>query len=334
MARNRKIGSIKKELLQKSKEAALAAVGVFNNPNIQFKSETYIILMIIAWTYLLHAYFRSIKIDYRYFKEQENGRKRFDRTKNGAYKHWELERCINDKRTPLDKDTSNNLRFLIGIRHEIEHQMTTRIDDLLSAKFQACCLNYHGYRRKLFNDNSMQEQLSFSLQFSSIGQEQKDLLLNNIDLPPNIKSYICNFDETLTDLEYLSPKYAYRVLFVPKTANRKGQADQAIEFLRPDSELAKQVNKRYVLIKENEKEKFLPKKIVELAQDKGFGKFNMYAFTELWKKEDAKNPEKHLGTMVAGKTWYWYQSWLDYVLKFCEEQGDLYRGPKPSKKRR
>lgn len=32
--------------------------------------------------------------------------KRYDRTKNGAYKHWELERCINEKKSPLDKRDS------------------------------------------------------------------------------------------------------------------------------------------------------------------------------------------------------------------------------------
>ena len=146
--------------------------------------------MIIAWTYLLHAYFRSKKIEYRYYEIRGNGRRKFHRTKYGAYKYWELERCLNDKSSPLDKDTCNNLRFLIGIRHEIEHQMTTKIDDFISAKFQACCLNYHEYRRILFDDNSMQNHLSFSLQFSAIGPEQKDLLSKTPNLPKNIKSYI------------------------------------------------------------------------------------------------------------------------------------------------
>jgi len=45
-----------------------------------FKSEIYVVLMIIAWTYLLHAYYRDKKIDYRYF-EEKNGRKKYDRTK-------------------------------------------------------------------------------------------------------------------------------------------------------------------------------------------------------------------------------------------------------------
>ncbi len=67
--RVRRVFSVKEELLNKSREAALAAVQIFNNPNVTFKSETYIVLMIIAWTYLLHGYYRTKKIDYRYFTQ-------------------------------------------------------------------------------------------------------------------------------------------------------------------------------------------------------------------------------------------------------------------------
>jgi hypothetical protein len=135
--RVRRVFSVKAELLKKSRESALAAVQIFNNPNVTFKSETYVVLMVIAWTYLLHAHYRDKKIPYRYFTQGEK-RKRYDRTKNGAFKHWELERCLNDSQCPLEREVVQNLRFVIGLRHEIEHQMTTRIDDLLSARFQAC----------------------------------------------------------------------------------------------------------------------------------------------------------------------------------------------------
>lgn len=46
--RIRRVFSVKEELLNKSREAALAAVQIFNNPNGTFKSETYVVLMIIA----------------------------------------------------------------------------------------------------------------------------------------------------------------------------------------------------------------------------------------------------------------------------------------------
>ncbi|MBI3463555.1 MAG: DUF3644 domain-containing protein [Planctomycetes bacterium] len=39
-------------------EAALGAIRVFNDPLTKFKSQSYIVLMVIAWTYLLHAYYQ------------------------------------------------------------------------------------------------------------------------------------------------------------------------------------------------------------------------------------------------------------------------------------
>jgi hypothetical protein len=57
--RNRRVKSVKAELITKSREAMLSAVQIFNNPNIQFKSENFIVLSNIAWMYLLHAYYRD-----------------------------------------------------------------------------------------------------------------------------------------------------------------------------------------------------------------------------------------------------------------------------------
>jgi Protein of unknown function (DUF3644) len=133
--RKRSIGSLAEELISKSRESALCAIRIFNDPQVSFKSETYIVLMIIAWTYMLHAHFRKNRIEYRYFSQLGNRRK-FDKTKSGAFKFWELERCLSCASNPIDKDTSNNLRFLIGLRHEIEHQMTRSLDHYLSGRYQ------------------------------------------------------------------------------------------------------------------------------------------------------------------------------------------------------
>lgn len=323
-ARKKRVRSVKSELVKKSREAALAAVQIFNNPNITFKSESYIVLMIIAWTYLLHAYYREKNIEYRYF-QQKGQRKQFDKTKHGAYKYWELERCLNDKKSPIDKDTSNNLRFLVGLRHEIEHQMTSKLGDVLSARFQACCINYNDCIKKLFGkDLGIDKHLAFSLQFSTISEEQKDLLAEQPGLPGNIKSYIKDFDDNLSADEYASEKYAYRILFVPKTANRKGQADRVIEFVKSDSELANKVNKQYAVIKETEKTKYVPSQIIEIIQGEGYPRFSMHCHTQLWRKLDAKNPANGYGTSVAGKYWHWYERWLDEVRNHCKENEEEY----------
>lgn len=130
--RIRTVGSISNELLKKSREAALAAVQVFNNPAITFKSEIYVVLMVIAWTYLLHAHYRKLGLEYRHHTLLGE-RKRFDRTSKGAQKFWELDRSLSEKTSPVDKNAANNLRFLVGLRNEIEHQMTSRLDEHLSA---------------------------------------------------------------------------------------------------------------------------------------------------------------------------------------------------------
>ncbi len=162
--RVRKIKSVRAELLTKSREAMLSAVQIFNNPNIQFKSENFVVLSVIAWMYMLHAYYRDKNIEYRYY-QMAGTRKRFEKTKHGAHKYWELERCLNCDDSPIDNVTSSNLRFLIGLRHEIEHQMTTKIDDYLSARFQSCCLNFNHYIKKLFGDKyAIDKHLSISLQ--------------------------------------------------------------------------------------------------------------------------------------------------------------------------
>jgi len=322
--RTRKIGSVKNELILKSKESMLSAVQIFNNPNIQFKSESFITLAIIAWTYLLHAYYRSNKIEHRYF-ELKGKRRYFDTTKRGAHKYWELERCLNEKKSPIDKITSSNLKFLIGLRHEIEHQMTTKIDDLLSGRFQACCLNYNTYLKKLFpGQKGIDKHLSFSLQFASLSEDHVDQLMEYNDLPKNIASYIEDFDQKLPGNDFNDSRFSYRVLFVPKTTNRKGQADKVIEFIPADSEIAKGMNKEYALIKDREKPKYSATDIINIIHREGFKKFGMYQHTKLWQENDAKNLSKGFGVMVV-KTWYWYDSWLNFVRNNCIKNKGLYR---------
>jgi len=321
--RRRRLFSIKEELLCKSREAALAAVQVFNNPNITFKAEIFVVLMHIAWTYLLHAYYRSKGIEYRYF-EMRNIRRRFHRTRSDAYKYWELERCINCDDSPLDRATAQNLRFLIGLRHEIEHKMTTRIDDYVSARFQATCLNYNRCIKALFGDKyGIDQHQAFSLQLASLTDEQIDMLKDAPDLPAYIYRFIEGFDGELTDDEFNDPRYAYRVLFVSKSANRKGQADRVIEFVSPDSPLAETLNTEYAIIKEREKPKHLPSRIVNLMNEEGYADFKMHHHTQLWKTTDARNPGKGYGIQVEN-TWYWYDRWVDEVRTHCEENRDRY----------
>jgi Protein of unknown function (DUF3644) len=322
--RNRRVWSIQSELIEKARESALAAVKIFNDPLIKFKSESFIVLMVIAWTYLLHGYYRSKKIDYRYFSIIGK-RKKYDKTKRGAYKYWELERCLNDKYNPIDKDTSNNLRFLIGLRHEIEHQMTSQLDDFLSGRYQACILNFNSYIKKLFADSySLDKNLTFSLQFIEFSEEQILGGKPDADIPENLKAFIVEFDGILNDEEYNSEKYSYRLIFSRKLANNKGQADKVVEFIDPKSELGQTFEKEYWIKKEVEKVKYRPKSIVSIVKARGFLKFSVNKHTDIWKSEDAKNLKKGFGANIEG-TWFWYETWLERVIVICTQSGSMYK---------
>ena len=322
--RKRTIGSLRRELLAKSREAALSAIRVFNDPQVGFKSETYIVLMVIAWTYLMHAYYRSKKIEYRYY-EQRPKRKVFDRTRHGAYKYWELERCLNDTKSPIDHDTSNNLRFLIGLRHEIEHQMTRSLDNFLSGRYQACAINYNDYLKRLFGKQlGIDEQLTYTIQFAQLTEEQLGGAKPESAIPERLRAYVADFDGQLSHEEYNSARYSFRLLFKRKLVNRPGQADKVIEFIDPNSDLAKTIDKEYWVKKEVERPKFRAKDVVALAKSAGFNKFRISPeHVDLWRTDDAKNPAKGYGVDIAG-SWYWYQNWVDRCIEHCKQAGDKY----------
>jgi hypothetical protein len=318
----RRLQSVAARLIRQSEDAALTGVQVFNNPLIQFKSETFIVLMNIAWTYLLHAYYRRAGVEYRYFR-REGVRRRFDRTDDGSFKYWDLRRCLTARACPLDNPTKKNLLFLIGLRDEITHHMSPVLDQYVSARYQACCLNYNRYLKELFGKrHGIDRYLGYSLQFQSISREQLSTP-TEADLPAQVRSYIARFDNDLTAEELNSENFAFRMLFVPKLVGKPGQADEVIEFLKPDSEIAKSVNRDYVAFKEVERPKFRPGQIVRMMQEEGYGRFSMHSHTELWHSLDAKNPGKGFGAEVAG-TWYWYSSWIDAVRSHCENNGATY----------
>ncbi len=323
--RKRTIGSVKSELLEKAREAALSAIQIFNSPQTVFKSETFIVLMVIAWTYMLHAYYRSKGIEYRHYKQGPKNRI-FERTrKGGPYRYWELKACLKCDESPIDPDTTNNLLFLIGLRHEIEHQMTRSLDNYLSGRYQACALNFNHYMKDLFGDKyGMDDHLAFSIQFMSLSDEQIIGPKPEEEIPERLRAYITEFDDTLTSEQYNSERYSIRLIFQRKLVNHVGQADKVIEFVNPRSEIVNQ-DKTYIVKKEVERAKFLAKDIVAKVQEAGFTKFKVYPeHVKMWQEEDARNPVKDYGVKISGN-WYWYKSWLRRCLELCENAGDRYR---------
>lgn len=309
------------ELLLKAREAMIAAVHIFNGAGLTFRAELFIVTAVIGWTYLLHAWFRREGIDYRY----RNADGTVKKTKQGEDCYWELGKCLRHNRCPLTAGAVKNLDFLLELRHEIEHRSTSRIDDAVSAKLQACCINFNDAIKTLFGSQyGLERRLPIALQFVTFSSDQRAVLKKASSLPAHIEAMMHEFHQGLTEEEQADPDFAYRVAFVPKVGNRASNADLAVEFIKPDSEEAKEVSR--VLLKEVNKKRYTPKQVVEMMQAEGYPAFTQHHHTQLWKSLDAKEPAKGFGCAGDYKgTWVWFDAWIARVRAHCQEQGDRYK---------
>lgn len=273
--RERKYKSKKEALIKKSREAMLAAVQIYNNPLIKFKSESFLTLAVIAWTYLMHAYYEHVNVDYRYYK-LKGSRKQYLKTEYGAIKEWELSKCIKATDSPLNNAIKTNLEFIIGLRNEVEHQMTNILDQAISAKLQACA---------------------------------------------NVYNYISQFETDLTEEILQSKEYSYKIMYIPVSVNHRGQADSVVEFIKATPEMEEQV-KNLVMIKESEKKKYLPTQIVKIMQAEGYVNFTIKTHTDLWQNNGNSLKNSMYGNLVAGKQWFWYESWVNYVREYCKANAE------------
>jgi hypothetical protein len=314
--------SVKRSLIEKAKEAALTAVQAYNNPLTRFKSESYIVLMMVAWTYLLHAYYRHEGIEYRYHTVAGK-RRRFDRNANGTFRYWDLKKCMAVATCPLDPATVANLRFLHDLRDEIEHHMPAGLDDYLGSRYLACALNFEYWLTTLFGGrHSLQAQIALALQFGDVDRAEDSPPA--AALPARIAKYIRDFEEALPLEQFHSERYRYSLFFVKRTVGKPGQADRVIEFVAPDDPRAKGLSKEYYTIKEIEKPKYLPGEVVAILKSEGYPNFGMQRHVELWKARTAKDPAKGYGVMVGG-VWLWYERWVELVRRHCRENADRYR---------
>ena len=304
------------ELLIKAREAMIAAVHIFNSAGLTFRAELFIVTAVIAWTYLLHAWFRREGIDYKYPHQK---------TKEGEDKYWELGKCLKHAKCPARGGTATNLTFLLDLRHEIEHRSTNRIDEAIGAKLQSCCINFNDLLKTEFGAQyGLEKRLPIALQFVSFGTDQKAILKKASTLPKHVEAFIETFEKTLSEEDLKDPAYRIAYGFIPVAAKKPGAADTAVQIVDPNSPEAEEIEK--IIFKSVNKKRYPPGKVVEKVQAAGYPRFWMHQHTQLWKKLDARKEGKGYGCIGDyGTAWVWFDNWVDLVLKHCEEQGDQYK---------
>ncbi|NOJ40564.1 DUF3644 domain-containing protein [Bradyrhizobium australiense] len=311
------------ELIAKSREAMISAIQSYNNPRVSFRSEIFVVLSMIAWTYLLHAYYRKQNISYYYYSIKD-GVYVVEKTAAGQLKLWDLAKCLREQQCPLDDATKANLDFILNLRHEVEHRSTGNIDQKVASKLQATALNFNTTLAKLFgSEYRIDTEFGVAIQMASFAQDQAKALYGNADILPTIEGVIDDYDRGVPDDIYRDVRYAFKIVFVEQACNREGQADQVVTFVRAGTETADSIQR--VLVREKEKPKYKPSSIVKEMRRAGFHRFSLHHHTELWKRYDAKNPKNGYGVLLSDSQWYFYENWLELVKHELEAAGDQYR---------
>jgi hypothetical protein len=243
-----------KEHIDKALAAATAAVEAYNRPGRRFRTAHYIVLIIMAWTAVLHAAFYRRNRRPWYSRGAGRGT-RYVRI-DGEPKHWDLDQCLRQFYGDRNPPERQNLRFLIGLRNKIEHRHLPELDAGLYGECQAALMNLEDFLVSEFGSRwSISEDLAVSLQFSRVIPTAKRTALRRMaaSSSKSVRDYIEKFRGGLAPNILNSSKYSFSVYLVPKTANRASAADAAVEFIPYDEskpeEMAR-IEKLTTLIKE------------------------------------------------------------------------------------
>ena len=140
-------------------------------------------------------------------------------------------------------------------------------------------------------------------------------------LPLHFAAVMDAFHKGMSDAEQADPRFAYRVAFVPKVGNRASNADLAVEFIKADSDEAREISR--VLLKEVDRKRDTASQVVALIRQEGYPRFNLESHTELWQALGAKDLAKGFGCEGdCWGAWLWWESWLAGVTTHCQEHAD------------
>jgi len=277
-------------LLAKSRESAFAALRVYNDPQAKFRTETFIILMVVAWNSLLQAILEHSGIDYH------------ERDKKGAQRllgdHAKVLSTRELFKKALNEDKYHsvfaNLDFFLGLRNKIVHRYLPDLDSMVVGEAQAMLLNFEKLLTTKFGEEAaLGDRLAVPLQLSGFRQTDRmnSLRKAQAQLPTDVAQYLARHRFELEEDVLKNPDYCLQIFFVPVAANRERSADAVVRFVPLDKvtpELEAELTKTTVVTKRKSTpvasdDLLRPGEVVSLVSERLPYRFTMNAHTQCWK---------------------------------------------------
>lgn len=317
------------EFVVKARDSAILSIDIYNRPIVSFRSQGYIVMMIIAWTALFHAIYEMDSIDY-FYKEKDGNYKIVD----GDKKSWELDKCVDMCQNLISEAVKINLRLFISLRNKIEHRYVPTFDFDVFGECQALLLNFEQLITEKFGSYyALNNSLSFPLQVSSTRNNVQTEITKKIQAEhyKELKQYIDTYRSSLDDSVFSDNKYSFRVFLIPQLGNHRSSSDCAVEFVQYDPKHPEEfdaIKKDITLIKEKRipvanQGKYKPQMICNALSEKLGIKISISLHTKAWKHYKVRNQGMQANgcnTMYcqfdeAHNDYIYTQDWIEFLYK-------------------
>jgi hypothetical protein len=220
-------------LVARSREAALSALRVYNDPSAGFRTETFAILMIVAWNTLLQAICERDELDYAERDEdgevfEINGRPKTIGTGPLA------ELVVGGAEYAALRA---NLDYWLGLRNLVAHRYLPELDALVVPEAQALLVNYESVLTAEFGDEaSLGDRLAVPLHLSGFRSDAHRASLADLQakLPLDVNDYLSRHRQEQPEEVRRDAAYSLRVFLVAVAANRGASADMTATFVKPE----------------------------------------------------------------------------------------------------
>lgn len=280
------------KMLEKSQEAFIMSVEIYNKPTIKYRVEGFSFFICNSWELMLKAYIiKTIGDNAIYYKDNPN-------------KTISLSECIKRVFTN-DKDPLRiNLEKIIELRDTSTHFITTEYEMVYIPLFQACLFNYNEKMQQFFNIDMTeiipQNFLTLTTNMKSFNEPEI-----RAKYPEELSNKLINTYNSLSPLiESSNSGFAIRIEHYHYITKNKSEATELLHIDNNSADKVKVIKElkdpnlthKYTMKKLNQE---VTKKLNKFGINIGFNRYHFQLFANYF---DIKNNPKFCYINRIGET--------------------------------
>lgn len=299
-------------MLDKSEEAFLMAIEVYNKPTIKYRLEGFAFFICNAWELLLKAKMLSDGKNI-YYSDKPN-------------RTISLSNCVNSIFTNDKDPIRKNLEILIGLRNTTTHYVIKEMDTIYLPFMQSNVLNYS---QKLFDyfKRDITEKINSSFM---------TLVVNNEEISD--EKILSNYGNNIFDRYMKVKKETQKIISDNSNEKLAIKIDLNVKIVKDKNDaqttfrIAKDGEESIRIIKELKdtnlthcfNQKRVREMVVENLKRKGIEiKFTQYDLQLICNKFDLKSNEKYFYKHVLTNSWGCTQQLVDFITEVFIKEPDI-----------